>query len=128
MLAGFRSRCTTLWSCAYSSASMICFAIATASSSGSAPACNAIRQRRSFDERQDQPARVFRIHDPVYVSDVGMIERGQNFGFSLEARQSFRIARECCRQNLDRHLAIQFGVFRAIHLAHAAFPSSERTS
>jgi len=35
-----------------------------------------------------------------------MIERGQNFGFSLEARKSLRIARQCRRQNLDRYLSI----------------------
>ena len=37
MLAGFRSRCMMLRSCANSNASTICFAIATASSSASGP-------------------------------------------------------------------------------------------
>jgi hypothetical protein len=49
-----------------------------------------------------------------------MVERGQNFGFALEARESFRIARQRRRQDLDRYLPVQFGVFGAIHLAHAA--------
>ena len=49
-----------------------------------------------------------------------MVQRGEHLGFALEARQAFGIERELLRQNLDRDVAIQLRVARAIHLAHAA--------
>ena len=50
MFAGFRSRWMIPCSCAASSASAICFAIGSASSSGIASARNALRQVVALDE------------------------------------------------------------------------------
>ena len=50
----------------------------------------------------------------------GMIERGEDFGFALEAREAVGIVRERVGQDLDRDVALQPRVARAIHLAHAA--------
>ena len=49
-----------------------------------------------------------------------VIERGEDFGFALKARQPVGVGRERCGQDLHRDLALQSGVRRAIHLAHAA--------
>src|SRR5919201_1463403 len=54
------------------------------------------------------------------MRDVGMIERREKFRFALEAGQAVRIVRECFRQDLDRDLALQPRIARAIHLTHAA--------
>ena len=49
-----------------------------------------------------------------------MIERGEHLRFALEPREPSGIARERLRQDLDRDLAIELGVARAVDLAHAA--------
>ena len=54
MLAGFRSRWMMPWSCAASSASAICRAIGSASSSGIGAAREALREVLPFDELHHQ--------------------------------------------------------------------------
>lgn len=71
-----------------------------------------------LDESEHQPARIFGVNDSLKVSDKGVIERGENFGLPLKPCQPFRIVREHLRKNLDRHVAIELGVRRTIHLAH----------
>ena len=66
-----------------------------------------IRQGGTFDERQDQSARVLRIDNSVNGPDVGMVEGSQHLGFALEAGHAFRIAQERSRQNLERDFAFQ---------------------
>ena len=49
-----------------------------------------------------------------------MIERREDLRFALEAREPIRIGRERVRQDLQRDVAIQLRVARAIDLTHAA--------
>ena len=49
-----------------------------------------------------------------------MRQRRDCMRLALEARQAIRIGRELRRQDLDRDLATQLRVARAIDLAHAA--------
>ena len=53
-------------------------------------------------------------------ADVRMIQRGQRLRFALEAREPLGIGDEQLGQDLDRDVAIELRVARAIHLAHAA--------
>ncbi len=99
---------------------MICFAIADCFFLRKRPGLDAIRQRRSFDECQHQSAGVFGVHDSVNVSDIGVIERGENFGFPLEARHAFGIAQERRGQNFERHFTLERCVACAVDLAHPA--------
>ena len=89
MLAGFKSRWMIPCSCAASSASAICFAIGSASSSEIAAACDAIRQSR---RRRPAPSQalgdVLELFEAVDVRDVRMIERGEDLGFTLEPCES----------------------------------------
>ena len=62
------------------------------------------------------------VLEPVDRPDVRMVERGQHLRFALETGEAIRIAREGVRQDLQRDLAIQLGIARAIDLAHAAGP------
>ena len=50
-----------------------------------------------------------------------MVERGQHLRLAREARQALGVAREELRQDLQRDVAIEFGVAGAIDLAHTAF-------
>src|SRR5262245_28085846 len=53
--------------------------------------------------------------------DVRMRQRRDDFGFALEPRAAIRIVRESGWQYLDRDVAIESRVARAIDLAHPAF-------
>ncbi len=50
----------------------------------------------------------------------GMIQRRQHLRFAAESREAIRIVGDRRQQHLDRDVAIQLGIARAIHLAHAA--------
>jgi hypothetical protein len=51
---------------------------------------------------------------------VGVIQRREQTRLALEAREPGSILRERPRQGLDRHLAAELRIRRAIDLAHAA--------
>ena len=61
-----------------------------------------------------------RILESVDGGDVRVIERRQHLRFAREARQPLGIGGERLRQDLERDLAIEPRVARAVHLAHAA--------
>ena len=56
----------------------------------------------------------------IHVRDVGMIERGQRDGLALEPGQPLGIGGHLRRQNLDRNVAAQLRIERAVDLTHAA--------
>ena len=51
-----------------------------------------------------------------------MVQRGQDCGFARESGQAIGVVRKRIRQDLQRDIAIELGVARAIDLAHAAGP------
>ena len=120
MFAGFRSRWMIPCSCAASSASAICFAIGSASSSGIGSACDALRQVLALDQLHDERVHATGLLRGRGCGDVGMIQRREGLRFAREPREPFGVAREELGQDLDRDVAIQLRVAGAIHLAHAA--------
>ena len=58
--------------------------------------------------------------ESVDRADVRMIQRRERPRFALESRQPRRVAGERLRQHLDRDLAAELAVARAVDLAHAA--------
>ena len=56
-----------------------------------------IRERRPFHQFKDERLLPFRFFQPVDVPDVGMVQRGQNFGFAFKAGEAIRIIRERLR-------------------------------
>ena len=50
-----------------------------------------------------------------------MIQRSQGFRFPLEAREPVGVVREGLGQDLDRDVAVQLRIARAIDLPHAPF-------
>src|SRR4030095_11559038 len=68
------------------------------------------------DERRD----LRELFEAVHLRDVGMVERREQTRFALEPRAALRTAGECARQDLDRDVAPELGVPRAIDLAHSA--------
>ena len=51
-----------------------------------------------------------------------MVQRGEDLRFALEAGEPIGIGREHVRQDLDRDIAPELRIARAIDLAHAAGP------
>jgi hypothetical protein len=77
MLAGFRSRWMMPCSCAAASASAICRATDSASSSGIGQyrtLRDTIRERGAFDQLQHQRTHTFGFFDAVDGRDIGMIQ------------------------------------------------------
>ena len=93
MFAGFRSRWMMPCSCAASSASAICFAIGSASSSGIGAVRDAVGEVGALDQFHHERVDAVRSLQAVDVRDVRMIERGEDFRFALEAREPFGICR-----------------------------------
>src|ERR1700730_14650155 len=93
----------------YSRAAAICEPSFQASSSGIGP----------FGSTPSTSS-ITSVFDTVDGRDVGMVERGQDLGFALEASHAFGVAGERFGEDLQRNIALQLGVARAVHLAHAA--------
>ena len=99
MFAGFRSRWTMPCSCAASSASAICLAIGSASSSGIGPCAT----DPPASGRRPAPSPAPRCHPlfkPVDVRDVRMVQRRQHLRFALESRKAIGILREASGNTL----------------------------
>ena len=79
-----------------------------------------LRQILAFDQLHDEGVHITGFFKAVDVSDVRMVQRREGLGFARETCEPFGVVREAIRQNLDRHVAIEVGVPRAIDLAHAA--------
>jgi hypothetical protein len=78
------------------------------------------RQRLPFDQLHHERERAGRFLDAVDVRDVRVVERRQHLRLSVESVEPLGIRREQLRQHLDRDVAIQPRIARAIDLAHAA--------
>ncbi len=77
---------------------------------------DAIRQRRAFDQLHHDGT----VFESVDHRDVGMIQRRQHFGFTLEASQAVRMMRQCRGQNFYGDIAVELCVASAVHFTHAA--------
>jgi len=61
---------------------------------GNRPSFDPIRQSRILHQLHDKRMRTARIFESVDRRDVGMIEGGQNLGFTLETGHAGRISGE----------------------------------
>ena len=120
MLAGLRSRWMMPCSCAASSASAICFAIGSASSTGIGALRDPVRQRRPLDQLHHERADAVPLLQAVDLRDVRMVQRGQ-----VLASRSNRASRSgsCAKASGSTLIATcrpRFVSVARSHLAHAA--------
>ena len=92
-LAGFRSRWMIPCSCAASSASAICLAIGKRLVERNRTLRNPVGERRPFDQFEHERADAVRFFQAVDRADVRMIQRREDLGFPLKARQAIGIVR-----------------------------------
>ena len=81
------------------------------------PSASVVALDQLQDERVRSPSSFL---EPVDAADVRMVQRREHLRFALEAREAIGIGGEGVRQDLDRDVAIELRVARAIDLAHAA--------
>ena len=109
-------------SCAASSASAICFAMGSASSSGNRAARNALRQIVALDEFHHEGVDAARLFESVDRSRCcGWFSEASVLRFTLEAREAVGVVREGLGQDLDRDVSVQLRIARPIDLPHAPF-------
>ena len=123
-LAGLRSRWTIPCSCAVSSASAICNAMRSASSIGMRRPLKPLSERVAFDQLHDQEVTFALLIHTEERRNVGMVQRREHLGFTLEARYALGISGKGVGKDFDGDGATELGVARAIDLTHAA--SAER--
>ncbi len=61
-----------------------------------------------------------RVFEPVDLRDVGVIQRGEDFGFTQQPREPLGIAGERVGQHLQRDITVEVCVPRAVDASHAA--------
>jgi hypothetical protein len=79
-----------------------------------------LAKRVSFDALHGDPRDAVRRPDVVDRHDVRVVQRGGRAGLFLEALEPFLVRSERGRKDLDRDVAPEPGVPRAIDLSHAA--------
>jgi len=82
---------------------------------------NAICESRPVDELHHQRDNAIAFLEAVQDGDVGMVQRGEYFGFALKSCEPFRVGGERVWQHLQRDLTFQRRVSRLVDLAHSAF-------
>ena len=92
----------------------------TASATGSEPLAQPIRQRLPLDQLEDEIGRAVDQLESVDRAHVRVVEGGEQARLPLEAPQAGRIVAEVVGHRLDRHLAAEGGVERAVDAAHAS--------
>ena len=93
-------------SCAASSASAICFAIRSASSRDRAS--SKPRRESSLDQFHHEGGRAPALFEAVDGGDVWLVQRAEDLGFTLEAREPIGIVSERLGQRLDGDVPSSF--------------------
>ena len=79
-----------------------------------------IGQGVALDQLEDQRVGLAAVLESINRRDVWMVERRQHLRLPAEAGEALRLQRECRSNHFQRDVAIELGIARAIHLAHAA--------
>jgi hypothetical protein len=66
------------------------------------------------------PLRPVQSLQPIDVRDVRMVQRRKDLRLTFEPCQAISIERKRFREDLERHIAIELRVSRAIHFSHSA--------
>ena len=80
----------------------------------------ALGQVLPFHQLEDEEGPAVRFFEAVDRRDVRVVERGEQLRFASESGQALGIGRHLEGQHLDRHLAVELRVGRAVDLSHTA--------
>ena len=85
------------------------------------PAHQSFLEILAGDQLHRQEALSLGLVKTIDGGDVGMLERGQQLGLTLETRQPLGVLHEHLGQHLDRDFAVECAVDRFPHHAHPTF-------
>ena len=77
-------------------------------------------KRLPLDQFEDEEAGAPFFFEGVDGGDVGVVQRRQQMGLALQPCEALRVGAQFLGQDLDRHLTLQLGIPRPIHLTHTA--------
>ena len=77
-------------------------------------------KRRTFDELQHERWTNRRLFEPVDRGDIGVVQRSQDARLASEPCKALGIGSDVLGQDLERDVAVERRVTRAVDLAHAA--------
>ena len=87
---------------------------------GERPALQPLGEVFALDELHDEGADAARLLEAVDRGDVGVLELGEDLRLALEAREAVGVRGERLGEDLDRDLALQLRVGRAVDDPHPA--------
>ena len=114
------SRCTMPLSCAAARPSATRAACSAALRTPNGPWRSRDAHRLALEQLRHDVEPVALLAGVVDRDDVGVRERRDRLRLGLEAGERVGVVDEVLGQHLDRHVALEAGVARAVHLAHAA--------
>jgi len=79
-----------------------------------------VRTKQKLDQFEDKEVGSTESFKAVNGCNIGVIERSEQFGFTLESCDTIRVFGELFGQHLDRHIAAEPVILRLINLPHAA--------
>ena len=106
--------------CAAASPSAIAAAMSTASRQGSGSGAQPLAERLSIEQLHDREGEAVHHTELVDREDARVRQRRHGARLRLEALAQRGIGCDVRRHHLDRDVAIQTRITRAIHLSHAA--------
>lgn len=85
-------------------------------------------QRLPFDKLHDEKPRSVRVLETVERGDVGVVQRREELGFSVEPCEPLFVTGEIAGQDFDGDVTLEFRVDGAIHLAIPPTPTDSAIS
>ena len=85
-----------------------------------------IRERRALDQLHHERVGAAGVFNAVDVRDVGMVQSGEDLGFSVEPGETLRLIGDKLRENLDRDVPPELRIPGAIDLPHPAAAEQRR--
>ena len=85
---------------------------------GNGTLSDAVGQRLATDQLHNEEVRLTVALEAMESRNVGMVQRGEDLCFPLEAGQAFRMGGYCFQQNLDGDIPPELGVPRAVDFSH----------
>ncbi len=84
------------------------------------PLMNAIGERCSVDEFEDQRDDVFAFFERVDGGDVGMVQRRKDLRLAFEASDPGGVGRHRRRKHFDGDVSTELDIARSVHFTHSA--------
>ena len=87
---------------------------------GDGASLHAIEQSFAGDQFHGEGPAALGLDESIDDGDVGMVQRGEDLRFAIEAGEAVGVAGEGSGKNFDSGVAVELGIAGAVDFAHAA--------